>query len=88
MAESDSINSCDDVADDPIVDAQNAVFEAKALLGCLHAHLSNVIGYDEVDLAAACSGVIRHLHRTAMALDPQLFRRAVLASESAEVAHG
>jgi hypothetical protein len=77
--------------DDPIVEAQNAVMEAKALLGCLSRQLEGIHYEDtdiEPDMLAACNGVMRLLDKVGMDLDPQQFRRAVLATESAEVAHG
>lgn len=91
MATEDDNNSQTPTTGDPISDAQRAVFEAKALLGCLNMQLEG-IHYEntevEPDLVAACSGVMRLLDKIGMDLDPQLFRRAVLASETAEVAHG
>jgi hypothetical protein len=90
MATDDDNNTPILGAEDPILDAQRVVFEAKALLGCLATQLAE-IHYEntevEPDMLAACSGVMRLLHKVAMDLDPQQFRKAVLASETKEKAH-
>ncbi len=71
------------VAPDPIVEAQNAVMEAKALLECIEKMLeSPSSGYRSTDMIAACSGVIRILDEVGNDLDPGQFRKAVLASEA------
>jgi hypothetical protein len=81
----------DEPIEDPIAEAQNAVSEAKALLGCLEVSLRE-IHYEsdnEPDLVAACFGVMRILKKVHLDLDPQMFRKAVIASEPAgEVSHG
>lgn len=72
-------------AEDPISDAQNAVFEAHALLCCLATEIARIeyrsFGPNAPDMLAACSGIIRLLDKIGDDLDPRTFRRAVLASE-------
>jgi hypothetical protein len=66
MATDDDNNTPILGAEDPILDAQRAVFEAKALLGCLATELQGVRYSNsdiETDLLAACSGVIRILDK-------------------------
>jgi hypothetical protein len=77
---------------DPISEAQNRVMEAKALLECIETLMESqgvASNYRGTDLISACSGVINILAKLVLDLDPQQFRKAVLASEStAEVANG
>jgi hypothetical protein len=85
MADSDSTNTVDEPTEDPIEQAQNAVMEAKALLECFEVMLechSSASNYRQTDMLAACSGVIRILDKVSVDLDPQQFRKAVLASET------
>jgi hypothetical protein len=77
----------DEPPEDPIVDVQNAVMEAKALLECVEKMLEcPESGYRGTDMIAACSGVIRILDKVGDDLDPSTFRKAVIAS--IEVANG
>jgi hypothetical protein len=79
----------DEPAEDPIVEAQNAVMEATALLECIAKMLESPECYRSTDIIAACSGVIRILGKVGDDLEPEMFRKAVLASEPAgEVSNG
>lgn len=76
---------------DPISEAQNRVMEAKALLECIETLMESqgvASNYRGTDLISATSGVINILEKLVSDLDPQQFRKAVLASESTEVANG
>lgn len=81
MADLDSINTDERQIEDPIAEAQIAVFEAKALLECISAVVeANGSSYIQPDLLAAVSGVVRLLGEVGDNLDPRQFRKAVLAS--------
>jgi hypothetical protein len=75
---------------DPISEAQNRVMEAKALLECIETLMESrgvATNYRGTDLISACSGVINILNKLVSDLDPQQFRKAVLASQSTEAAN-
>lgn len=93
MADSDDTTDAESIEDqlDPISEAQNRVMEAKALLECIEMLMESqgvASNYRGTDLISACSGVINILDKLVSDLDPQQFRKAVLASESTEVTRG
>jgi hypothetical protein len=91
MADLDSTKADVEPIEDPIGGAQTAVVQAKALLQCIETTMeagSAAFHYENVDLVSACSGVIGLLDKIVDSLDPGDFRKAVLASQSAEVSHG
>lgn len=84
-----SIKPIDEPVSDPIPDAQALARQARQMLNCVITQIFNCKDPDaETVLVPACEGIARLLKQLEMELEPQSFRKAVLASKAGEVSHG